>query len=50
MNLSSMILGDNPKVTVDITLENDSIVRLCVGLLSVFIVSLLVYGIIKKSI
>ena len=50
MNLFSTIVGDNPKVTVDITLENNSIVRLCIGLVSVFIISLLVYGIIKKTI
>ncbi|MCX6208364.1 MAG: hypothetical protein NTZ59_02385 [Bacteroidetes bacterium] len=50
MNLLNTIVGDNPKVTVTVELDNESIVRLCIGLVSVFIIALLVYGIIKKSI
>lgn len=45
----SNLLGDT-KVTVDVTLDTQSITKLCVGLVLVFTISLLVYGIIKKSI
>ncbi len=50
MNLLSTIVGDNPKVTVNVELDNASITRLCVGLLITFTITLLIYGIIKKSI
>lgn len=48
--LIGSLLGNDTQVTIDVKLDDQSIVRLCVGLLLVFVVILLVYGIIKKSI
>ncbi len=48
--LLNNLIGDDTKVTVDVTLDTQSITKLCVGLVLVFTISLLVYGIIKKSI
>ena len=54
MNDSKGLLGgllpDNINVSVDVTLENNSIIKLGICLVSVLVISLLVYGIIKKSI
>ncbi len=48
--LLGSLLGTDTKVTVDVVIDNASITRLCVGLLIVTTISLLIFGIIKKSI
>jgi hypothetical protein len=49
-SLLSQVIGNDTKVTVNVEMDTQSITKLCVGLLLVFVISLLVYGIIKKSI
>jgi hypothetical protein len=44
------LLPSNIKVDVNVTIDNESLIKLCIGLVLVFIISLLVFGIIKKSI
>ena len=46
-SLASQLIGD--KFNVEITFETDSVIKLCVGLLIVTTISLLIFGIIKKS-
>jgi hypothetical protein len=42
------LIGDNVKVTVNVEFDNDSIKRLCVGLLIVGTILILIGGIVKK--
>lgn len=47
--LLTNLLGDT-NVVVSVKIEKQSIVNLCIGLLIVIVISLLIFGIIKKSI
>lgn len=49
MALLDNLIG-NTKITVEVTLEDATITKFCVGLLITFTISLLIWGIIKKTI